>query len=158
MNKPTLLFLSLSAAFSASCNTASGPRLFTSVDELAGSWVMLQNTAILIADSTKRLDLMALYGIAYDTLVIAKGGTFIGSFKSSSPLLTSIDTGTITLSNGILTWTVVRGGTPLLPPLYFQLAGSGNDMIWSGVDTSYADFNNDGLLDPAHGRIRWGRF
>jgi hypothetical protein len=155
MNKPTPLFLLLSAAFSASCNSATGPRPFTSVDELAGSWVMLENTAIQIADSTKRLDAMALYGIAYDSLAIAKGGTFLNSGKSS--YLTSVDTGTITLANGILTWKVVRGGTPLLPLSYFQLAGSGNDMIWSGIDTSYADFNNDGLLDPGHQRIWWHR-
>lgn len=155
MNRLTLLFLLLSAAFSASCNSASGPRLFTSVDELSGSWVMLQNTAIQIADSTKQLDAMALYGIAYDTLAIAEGGTFLNSSKSS--YLTSVDTGTIILANGILTWKVVRGGTPVVPPLYFQLAGSGNDMVWSGIDTSYAHFSNDSPPDPSHQRIRWHR-
>jgi len=158
MNKPTLLFLLASAVFSASCNSSSGPRLFTPVDQLIGSWVMLQNTGIEIADSTKQLDLIALYAIAYDTLVIVSGGTFVNSFKSSNPTLTSVDTGTITLANGILTWQVVRGGTPLDSPLHSQLAASGDDMIWSSIDTMYADFNHDSILDPAHGRIRWGRF
>ena len=158
MRIPTLLFLSLSAALFVSCDSSSGPRVFTSVDELAGSWIMVQNTAIQIGDSTKRLDQMTLYGIVYDTLVIAKGGTFLNSYKGTNPNLTSLDSGTVTLASDILTWEVLRGGTPDLPLSHFRLAASGNDMTWSGIDTVYADFNGDRLLDPAHPRIQWRRF
>jgi hypothetical protein len=147
--------LALFSIISWACGSSDGPQPITSLDQLSGSWIMLQDTALRISDTTQRLDLKGRDSIAWDTLAIASGGAGLNWFSSKAHVY--VDTVTIALASGTLTLKFVRGGTPVLPWLHYQVTGSGNDMIWSGLDTLYVDFDNDSLLDPGRERIRWRR-
>ncbi len=138
---------------SAACSQdGTGPR-FASVGDLAGRWNLASLVLVGVPDSSKRLDLIARFGLSA-TLSISPGGrAVITAILQGNE---SADTAALTLHADTLTYTSTRAYSYSVA---YILRGSGKIMTWTAVQTNdFFDLDGDGTPDVAREIDTWQRF
>lgn len=110
---------------------------------MAGTWDATEYLYVDAADHNNTFDVLAGLGVSLSVqirgdgrMIVSLGGAFSG-----------VDTTVVTLSGGVLD----------IDGFEFNVTLSGDDMTWTGVETSPIDLNGDGTDEEAFERARWHR-
>jgi hypothetical protein len=110
---------------------------------MAGTWDATEYLNVDQADHNNTFDVLADLGVSLSAQIRGDGRVII----SLDGAVSGVDTTIVTLSGNVLD---ING-------FEFNVALSGDDMTWTGVDTFPFDFDGDGTNEEAFERARWHR-